>query len=288
MAAATSSNIPKYKTVPDTEYKFIERIEGDTRPVYLFMRLSDKKLIIFKSLNKKFYESFILKLLSSPSCNPYVICYYGTYDNFLLMEYFPGKTLNDFSFSLDSRRHTLELKLINIIVLQLLKGLAYIHSKNIVHGDIHGGNILIDPETHLIKYIDFEQSCYVGKNEHEIPLCDNINSSALFLSPEQVAFSTSGKPDIVTYEKTMAHDIWCLGVVINNLIWSGYNVNYTFAITSFFLYDRRHSHQVIEMFNQPIKLPPELKDDWLMKVLTTTLNKDSTKRDLQSLITANK
>lgn len=49
----------------------------------------------------------------------------------------------------------LELIQIKLIMFQLLQGLKYIHSKNVLHRDLKTGNILINKENFFIKICDF-------------------------------------------------------------------------------------------------------------------------------------
>ncbi|KAG9146267.1 hypothetical protein Leryth_007967 [Lithospermum erythrorhizon] len=81
---------------------------------------------------------------------------------------------------------------------QILSGLAYLHAKNIVHRDIKGANILVDPNG-LIKLADF------GASKH---ITGEVCSLSFRGSPYWMA------PEVITNEESgcnLAVDIWSLG-----------------------------------------------------------------------------
>ncbi|OIR57352.1 MAG: CMGC/GSK protein kinase [Amphiamblys sp. WSBS2006] len=57
---------------------------------------------------------------------------------------------------------------------QLLSGLAYLHSKNTVHGDLHVENVLVDAETDRIKICDFGWARENRKGEEHFPVSRRI------------------------------------------------------------------------------------------------------------------
>lgn len=84
---------------------------------------------------------------------------------------------------------------------QILSGLAYLHSRNTVHRDIKGANILVDPNGE-IKLADF------GMAKH-IKSCNSVLSfkgSPYWMAPE-VVMNTNGHGGL-------AVDIWSLGCTI--------------------------------------------------------------------------
>ena len=71
------------------------------------------------------------------------------------------------------------------IAIQLAEGLGTIHSKNIIHKDVKPSNIVIHPETGLVKYIDFGLA---SQAEHETRMVftpDELEGGLSYISPEQ-------------------------------------------------------------------------------------------------------
>lgn len=107
-------------------------------------------------------EIYILERLSaSPGlgCHPLVPCYYGRIkdgmDTAIILEYIKGYTLEEFL-----RYRKIKMTDIELIKLSkyLFEGLAYIHSKGIVHNDIHTGNVMFNEEKMVL--IDFGLACF--------------------------------------------------------------------------------------------------------------------------------
>lgn len=111
--------------------------------------------------------------------------------------------------------------LVTQLVKQILAGLKYIHSKNIIHRDIKGGNLLII-KSGTVKLADFGLAV----------LADNIKTHSLAGSPYWMAPEVIKEEDIIT----SACDIWSLGATIIELITTkppywGYDVvSATFSI----------------------------------------------------------
>ena len=82
------------------------------------------------------------------------------------------------------------------ILTQICFGLAYAHSKGLVHGDIKPGNIFIQ-EDHCPKIIDFGLACRVGTG------AEGVCGTPRYAAPEQL----SGEP------LTVRSDIYSLGLL---------------------------------------------------------------------------
>lgn len=85
------------------------------------------------------------------------------------------------------------------ILSQVLAGLAYTHQHNICHRDIKPENIMFDPETGLVKIIDFGFAC--SSKEKLRVFCGTPS----FMSPEIVSSREYSGP---------AADVWACGVIL--------------------------------------------------------------------------
>ena len=114
----------------------------------VIMKIQNK--IISKHINQ---EIAILKLIKK-FCNKFFVCYItdGEYDKehiYIIFDYESSfKISDDSSIIINSD-----------IIENLYEGLFMMHKLNIVHNDIKPKNILINPDTNKIKYLDFGLSC---------------------------------------------------------------------------------------------------------------------------------
>lgn len=91
----------------------------------------------------------------------------------LLMEYFPGRNLEDFVTG------TTLPQLVSIFN-RVADGLLSLHQLGYVHADIKPNNILVNPENQEIRIIDFGQSCRIGT------IKKRIQGTPDYIAPEQV------------------------------------------------------------------------------------------------------
>ena len=148
-------------------------------------------------------ETSLMKLLTE---SQYVVKYYGSYFSrksntlWLILEYCSSGSVIDLMFAMDRTFTEYE---ISTIIAMVLKGLDYIHKKNLIHRDIKGANILINSQG-IAKIADFG----VG-----VQLINEINrkskkGSPYWMSP-QVALNADYN------EKT---DIWSLGITCVEMV----------------------------------------------------------------------
>ncbi|BGP37387.1 Suppressor of Sensor Kinase (SLN1) [Rhodotorula kratochvilovae] len=154
-----------------------------------------------------------------------IVTYYGIEVHrdkvFIFEEYCPGGSLANL---LEHGRIEDEI-IIQIYALQMLSGLIYLHSQNVVHRDIKPDNILLDGNG-TIKYVDFGAAKVLAKNQKTLASRSRIGSSAapvavdgaapadansltgtpMYLSPETVKGERRGKMG--------AMDVWAVGCVI--------------------------------------------------------------------------
>lgn len=206
------------KTIND--YEIIDKLgRGQFGMVYKAKRNTDGKLIALKvidvnpgdeklvEVSKK--EVQYLKELSTPSCNPFVICYYGSHWNpdtrqfFIEMEYIDGKEM--FDFVLESRAKNnpeVHQYLLLLIAKDLAQGLKYIHSNNVLHNDIKLENIMIDG-SYTPRIIDFGLSCNAYKGSMG-KYCQATGGTPWYIAPEFFSKKT----------RTPGTDMWALGVTL--------------------------------------------------------------------------
>ncbi len=88
---------------------------------------------------------------------------------------------------------------------QVARSLAYIHQVGICHRDIKPQNLLLDPNTHVVKLCDFGSAKMLVKGESNIAyIC-----SRYYRAPELIFGAT---------DYTTAIDTWSFGCVFAELI----------------------------------------------------------------------
>jgi len=123
-----------------------------------------------------------------------------------VMEYISGGTIKDYI-----NRHGINSSIARKAILEVLLGLKYLHSKNIIHRDIKADNILMSDNT--VKIIDFGISKRIkeaktklyGEGEAQSELITTFE----YCSPEQIDPYTFGVNDTISY----GVDVWMFGVL---------------------------------------------------------------------------
>jgi len=185
---------------------------GGQGQVYEVKRKSDGKIIALKVITSDNFqiseftkkEVEILKKLSEPKCNPFIICYYGTYYDknkvLIEMELVRGTDMLDFVNQARTKEELYYYLL--LIAKDLAKGLEYIHSKGVIHNDIKLENILIDT-FYVPRIIDFGLGCQTEKKNY----CSFAGGSPFYIAPEFFADNSNDKRDAAT-------DMWALGITL--------------------------------------------------------------------------
>ncbi|KAF9523599.1 hypothetical protein CPB83DRAFT_910537 [Crepidotus variabilis] len=226
--ASSSSNI----SVKWQQGKFIGA--GAFGSVYLALNLDNGTLMAVKEI--KFQElsglsnlySQIKEELSVMEMlhHPNVVEYYGIEVHrdkvYIFEEYCQGGSLA----ALLEHGRIEEESIIQVYTMQLLEGLAYLHSKGIVHRDVKPDNVLLDHDG-VIKFVDFGAAKILAKNQRtfqrtrkatEMPfnmgtnmngvpeLSNGLTGTPMYMSPEVIKNDKRGRLG--------AMDIWSMGCVV--------------------------------------------------------------------------
>jgi hypothetical protein len=174
---------------------------------------------VYKAINQKDNTSFCLKRVKvdhqSPSAlkalegeirmmrqlrHENLVKYLGSQLSgdkmYIFMEYVPGETLEKLCRAIRMTNRQIQL-----CVRQVLAGLTFLHSYNVVHRDIKGANVLFDAAG-TVKVSDF------GTAKHLNPLSSSGSNrpagTILYMAPEIMRGDTC----------TTAADIWSLGCLV--------------------------------------------------------------------------
>ena len=206
----------KYNEYPETSlsfYKYGRLIgQGAFGKVNLGLNVLTGRVVAVKSFNKQklnnqtenknkiFYETDLMKYLNHPNITKLLEHFESEKYYLIIMEYINGGNL----FSFVKKRRKLSEKTAKFLFRQIIKGIKYIHSKNIVHRDIKLENILIDVNNN-IKICDFG----IGK------ILDNKNKklhdqcgTPMYMAPE-ILLSTKEKG----YD-AFPVDLWSAGIAL--------------------------------------------------------------------------
>lgn len=120
--------------------------------------------------------------------------------HFLVTEYVPGTNLR----KLIRREHRLTMQSAASIISQAARGLAYAHSRGLIHRDVKPGNLLVTPDGHC-KVSDLGLSGYFEDPEQTDIHGGKVVGTADYLAPEQIT-----APD----RPTPVSDIYSLGCTL--------------------------------------------------------------------------
>jgi len=112
--------------------------------------------------------------------------------------------------------------IIQVYTMQMLEGLAYLHSRGIVHRDIKPDNILLD-HLGVIKFVDFGAAKILARNHRTmmrsrrpaegllggglgVGMSSSLTGTPMYMSPEVIKNDTRGRHG--------AMDIWSMGCVV--------------------------------------------------------------------------
>ena len=277
-----SSPAPEVSDTPDITEKSLSDFtllkvlgKGSNGTVYQAIRKSDNKVIALKvvelkdltekQIQKAMQEVEFLRKLSEPVCNPFVVCYYGSYfdkkdKKFLIeMEYVLGIDMHDFRNSI-LKRYSEDVRnyYLLLIVKDLAAALEYIHFRGVLHNDIKLENTMIDPIL-TPKLIDFGLSCFTITDPKKGPHCDAQGGTVYYVAPEFIK----------TRRRYPASDMWSLGVLMYAFV--------TGVLPFTEKSDETAADVMTHIYNDPV---PVLKTDnpLLDRIVNGLLVKDMNKR----------
>ena len=195
-------------------YEFISMLgTGTFGKVRLYRDKNYKELLFaIKTLKKEGIPQYQFNLLKSEVNilsnldHPNIVKYFGTFEDeffiHIVMEYLKGHDL-DKIISLKNYTGFDEKNMCQIIQ-QLLKALAFIHSKNIIHRDIKPENVLFSNKRNYssLKLIDFGLATFAQQDNKSV-------GTPFYMAPETI-----------DGHSTFESDIWSVGVIVYQMITS--------------------------------------------------------------------
>ncbi|KAK4548518.1 Glycogen synthase kinase 1 [Oleoguttula mirabilis] len=122
----------------------------------------------------------------------------------LVLEYVP-ETVYRASRHFNKLKTTMPILEVKLYIYQLFRSLAYIHSQGICHRDIKPQNLLLDPQSGILKLCDFGSAKILVENEPNVSyIC-----SRYYRAPELIFGATNYTTKI---------DVWSTGCVMAELM----------------------------------------------------------------------
>lgn len=200
--------------------------DGEFGEIYMGTAYSGTTSVILKKLKIDNGELFLKELEILVSLrHPNVVQFYGVgllefsdiQDLYLVMEFVEnGSVLEWFKFK---GKNTLLKDKIDILI-SAAKGLVYIHSLNLIHGDIAARNILID-STGKAKITDFGYASWAIKNNYKIDLKQEKNEKAGIKDDIKLPVLWSSPEVLLKSEFSKSSDVWSFGITCYEILTNG-------------------------------------------------------------------
>ncbi|MBF2037245.1 MAG: EAL domain-containing protein [Leptolyngbyaceae cyanobacterium T60_A2020_046] len=216
IGSETPGNIPPNLLLPVPGYVLLELLYSSSKTlIYRALREADQHPVVIKVLRQE-YPNFndlvhfrnqyiITHGLSIPGILAADALEVIGHRYGLVMEDFGGISLKQYL-----ALGPLSLEHFFAIAKQLATILADLYRHNIIHKDIKPANILIRPETHEIKLIDFSIASQLPKETWEIQSPNVLEGTLAYLSPEQTGRMNRG----IDYRT----DFYSLGVTFYEML----------------------------------------------------------------------
>ena len=205
--------IDEIKDSPSKKYKILSRLgSGSFGNVYLAINKFTNEKVALKQIKKTSAnllsdgeikdEIEILKKLDHPDIVRIIESFNTKNSYILITEYCEGGEL------FDQVKNQLSETQIAVIFRQLLSGLAYLHSNNIVHRDLKLENILIH---------EIEESKTTGEDLFDIKIID-FGTARIFdknKKPQSIVGSSYYiAPEVLRQKYNKECDLWSVGVIL--------------------------------------------------------------------------
>ena len=198
------------------DYQIIEQIyKGNRSRLLRAIRICDQQPVVLKTLSDQFpslnaiaslkHEYTVLAQLQIPG----VIKTLGWHSHpvpMLVLEEFVGISLRDRI----QQQGALSVEQFLPIALQITDALAALHSAGWFHRDVKPSNILFNPDTGVVKLIDFGLASQLTQESQQLTLNSNLTGTFAYMSPEQ-----TGRMNRVIDYRT---DFYSLGVTFYELL----------------------------------------------------------------------
>lgn len=175
--------------IPD--FKLTEKIYESDRTLILRGAFSnDTRPVVIKMLNKDFSSPSDIERITAEYAIVSNIHSSGAikFYNLINVEHSTAIVMEDIGgISLEQylRNYNPDLSTKLRIAIEIAVIIGDIHSNNIIHKDINPGNIIINPETKIIKLIDFSIAAFVRKEVKTPKNPEKLEGTLAYISPEQ-------------------------------------------------------------------------------------------------------
>ena len=272
----------EHKTYPETKINFYlygrQIGQGAFGKVNLGLNVLTGRVVAiksFKSSEEKFksnmkkilYETNLMKRLNHPNITKILEVFHDEGYMLIIMEYINGGNL----FSFVKKRRKLSEKTAKFLFRQIIQGIKYIHSQNIVHRDIKLENIIIDFNNN-VKICDFG----IGKIlKHSDELINEKCGTPMYMAPE-IILSNNSKA-----YKGFPIDIWASGITLYIMLTGSlpYNISdkskEEFSLKK--MKKKNHTDLQFQIINFNLKKIKKISDE-ANNLLSGLLNKNPDKR----------
>lgn len=170
---------------------------------YALKIFDESKLAKLNQLQILSQEIEIMKLLDHSNIIKLYDVLYSKKKIFLVMEYLDYGTLSQLIESSPGKR--LSENQARQIFINVLRGITYCHSRNVIHRDIKAENVMINPRTNQVKIIDFGLSAVIA-SKLRTDTC--IAGSYTYMAPEIISRTGFSQQS----------DVWALGVLLHYMV----------------------------------------------------------------------